>query len=355
MIIPARDAAGTLVEALDSVASQSAGDFEALIVDDRSSDATAEIAAARAAADKRFVLLEAEGEGVSAARNTALAASTGAYVVFLDADDVLTPDSLAVRLAWMRANKGARFVSCMWDAIGPKGEVLAPGMGRLASPRRFDTAFEFPVHIGAVMGVGSLLRQYRFDPARDHGEDHEFLIDVTRNGVTLHPCHEVVLRYRWSAGSAVSANADRHCEALISLWDQYIGPPAPGVRSAPEFAEGWSVDSVRPRQLALLRELAVRQAMHGDAEGVERALRRCAAFDPWAGAERAHLDGESLWFVAARAYLKPFASAALAEQACGAVGALLALADRVRDYPQFAGAVRGFVDQALAAAGELAA
>lgn len=355
VIIPARDAARTLEATLKSLSSQTVADFEALIVNDGSRDATAHIAQGYATADPRFVSLDSEGEGVSAARNTALASSTGAFVAFLDADDVLPPDSLAVRASWMRENLGARLVSCMWDVIGPNGELLAPDMGKLPGPRRFDTAFEFPVHIGAVMGVGSLVRQFRFDPARDHGEDHEFLIDVTRSGVTLHPCHKVVLHYRWRADSAVSAHAERHCDALIGLWDQYLGPAALGVQRADEFAQGWSEDSVRPRQLALLRELAVHQALHGDADGVERALRRCTALDAWGASERAQLDADSLWLVAARAHLKPVRSAELGERVCGAVAALLALADRVREQPRFAGAVRGFVDQALAAAGELAA
>lgn len=98
VLVPAFNAAATLRETLASVQQQSFKDFEVVVVDDGSSDDSADIAAAFAAADQRFTLIRQENAGVAAARNAALAASRGSWVAPLDADDLWHPDKLARQL-----------------------------------------------------------------------------------------------------------------------------------------------------------------------------------------------------------------------------------------------------------------
>lgn len=87
-----------LEEAVSSIQSQSFRDWELLIVDDGSSDQTPSIAASLAAADPRIRVLGHAGggtRGMSASRNLGLQGASGAYVAFLDADDVWLPRKLA--------------------------------------------------------------------------------------------------------------------------------------------------------------------------------------------------------------------------------------------------------------------
>jgi len=99
VITPARNAERTLAQCLDSLLAQTRPDWEALIVDDRSADGTAAIIAGYAARDGRFRGLTGPGRGVSAARNAGLAAARGRRVLFLDADDWIAPEFMAVMLA----------------------------------------------------------------------------------------------------------------------------------------------------------------------------------------------------------------------------------------------------------------
>ena len=94
VVIPAYNAEKYIEETFSSLRAQTLTDWEALIVDDGSTDATAQIAEKASASDARFRLLQQENAGVSAARNHGLHEAQGTYILFLDSDDTLTADAL---------------------------------------------------------------------------------------------------------------------------------------------------------------------------------------------------------------------------------------------------------------------
>lgn len=91
IVIPAYNAARTLAATLDSVRAQTLADFEAIVVDDGSTDETTQIAAAVACVDSRFRLIRKTNSGVADARNAGLMNSTAQLIAPLDADDVWHP------------------------------------------------------------------------------------------------------------------------------------------------------------------------------------------------------------------------------------------------------------------------
>ena len=125
-VIPARNAAATLAQTLNSLLAQSETDWEALIVDDGSHDETPQLIAAHAACDARFLALRGSGtEGVSAARNVGLAQARGRRVVFLDSDDWIAPGFLAHMHTALDAAPGAAAAYCDHQRVMPDG-ALAP-------------------------------------------------------------------------------------------------------------------------------------------------------------------------------------------------------------------------------------
>ena len=99
MIVAAWNSAATLRAAVASVLDQSEVPLECVVVDDGSTDGTAEILAALSADDPRVVPVTSPGnEGVSAARNRGLAVARGEWLAFLDADDRLVSGGLAAML-----------------------------------------------------------------------------------------------------------------------------------------------------------------------------------------------------------------------------------------------------------------
>lgn len=96
VVIPVYNAGEYLRGALDSLRAQSYRNFEAILVEDGSTDGSAEVCREYVAKDARFRLVAQTNAGVSAARNAGIDASRGSWIAFSDADDLLYPDSLSL-------------------------------------------------------------------------------------------------------------------------------------------------------------------------------------------------------------------------------------------------------------------
>ena len=96
VIIPAHNTAQYLDRCLQSLQAQSFTDWEAVCVDDGSTDETGVLLDRYAAEDSRFLVLHQPQSGVSAARNAAMPKVSGKYVVFLDSDDFLHPQMMEI-------------------------------------------------------------------------------------------------------------------------------------------------------------------------------------------------------------------------------------------------------------------
>lgn len=95
VIIPAYNAENTIRQSVDSLLAQTWSDFEAIIVEDGSSDHTRQILQDLEASDSRIrVIYKNKNEGLSAGRNSGIQAARGNYIGFLDSDDWIEPDLL---------------------------------------------------------------------------------------------------------------------------------------------------------------------------------------------------------------------------------------------------------------------
>ena len=94
VIIPMYNTEAFIKDCLDSLIAQTFSDFEAIIIDDGSTDGGARIAASYASSDSRFKLIGQPNKGPSEARNTGLKIMRGEYVTFIDSDDCVAPNFL---------------------------------------------------------------------------------------------------------------------------------------------------------------------------------------------------------------------------------------------------------------------
>jgi glycosyltransferase involved in cell wall biosynthesis len=111
IVIPTKNRSDLLRQALDSLRAQTYPNWEALIVDDGSTDDTPKVLAEIAAADPRFRPLRNPGprHGASASRNFGERAAAGKYVIFLDSDDALAPSCLERRVQVMEEEPALDF------------------------------------------------------------------------------------------------------------------------------------------------------------------------------------------------------------------------------------------------------
>jgi glycosyltransferase involved in cell wall biosynthesis len=186
VVIPAYNAARYLAEAIESVLAQTYDPIEVIVVDDGSTDATAEVA-------RRYParLIEGSHGGRSVARNRGIDAAAGAFVAFCDADDVCVPNRIEAQVAYLDAHPEASIVSCLIETF------VDPGMPRPAwlSDWRADTRPGWGT--SALLARRSLLdRIGGFDPAYDLGEDSDLVFRAGEMGAPLEFVDEVLVRYR---------------------------------------------------------------------------------------------------------------------------------------------------------------
>ncbi|MFM0479909.1 glycosyltransferase family 2 protein [Paraburkholderia strydomiana] len=96
IIVPAYNVQDYIEEALQSIAGQSFTDWEAIIIDDGSTDASGAIAKKLCARDPRFRYIRQQNRGQSAARNLGTSVAVGSYLYYMDSDDIIDNDTLSV-------------------------------------------------------------------------------------------------------------------------------------------------------------------------------------------------------------------------------------------------------------------
>ncbi|HIE51246.1 MAG TPA: glycosyltransferase [Armatimonadetes bacterium] len=128
IVLPAYNIAPYLAAALRSVRRQTFADWELLLVDDGSTDATPEIAARHAAADERIRVLRSEHRGLLSALNLGLTAAQGELIARMDGDDLMHRDRLQEQVAYLTAHPEVGVVGCLIRCFPRR--VLREGMQR---------------------------------------------------------------------------------------------------------------------------------------------------------------------------------------------------------------------------------
>ncbi|HEY2860286.1 MAG TPA: glycosyltransferase family 2 protein [Terracidiphilus sp.] len=124
VVVPTYNRGYCIGRTIDSVRAQSHADWELIVVDDGSTDNTAELIKSNYGHDPRVRYLVQENAGVSAARNTGIRASKGDYVAFLDSDDVWKPWKLKVQLGCFQVFPEAGMVWTDFAAVDQSNRIV---------------------------------------------------------------------------------------------------------------------------------------------------------------------------------------------------------------------------------------
>lgn len=206
VIIPAFNAEQHIAEALSSVSAQTYDDWEVIVADDRSTDATPEIAAGFAHVK---VVRTPARTGPSSARNVGVAAADGELLAFLDADDYWLPECLASQVALFDRSGGPRagigIVATNARILGPDGRLLpdtyadymrVPHVIDLTALLRWNAIF-----------VSALTPRHVFDEVGGFAPeilgtgDHDLWIRILERGYKVASNPEPLAVYRVTPGS----------------------------------------------------------------------------------------------------------------------------------------------------------
>ena len=232
VLVPCCNAAEFLADALHSVRNQTFARFECIIVDDASTDSSAEIAKEFANADKRFKLIRlSRNEGISAARNTGIAKALGRWIALLDADDLFMPGRLEELIAIGEAQSADMVVDEQIVTEFPASYSTSRAFG-FSEPAALLTQDEFFAsrlyrrslamgYMKPIMRADFLARiQAAYDPTIHSGEDFLFYADLFAERPKCIATASATYVYRRRRGSL--SRSDEHLHFHAALGERVI-------------------------------------------------------------------------------------------------------------------------------------
>jgi glycosyltransferase involved in cell wall biosynthesis len=216
IVIPCRDYGHFLHEAIQSVRDQTYAHWEIVIADDGSSRDTVDIIRTYAESPEIRALFLSHG-GPSRARNRAIAAARGTYILPLDADDKIGPEYLRQAVALLEADPRLAIVTCQAEYFGAMS-------GRWELP---DYAFP-DILLGNCIFVTSLFRRADWETVggfdetlRDEWEDFDFWLKLIERGGNVHRIPEVHFFYRRGHTSRASKGLDELTPLYVEMFKRH--------------------------------------------------------------------------------------------------------------------------------------
>ena len=222
IIIPIYNGEEFLEQALESVRWQTYANWECILLDDGSTDRTAEICRSWAERDPRFHYHRQENRGLAAARNAGVREAKGSFVQFLDDDDLLLPERLVKCLDVFQREPEAGVVYSDYVCYRP-GEGFSrtlpskiPGQDA-ARALLFEQAITFATYVHVFLFRKEVVGQYPFDESlHSYCEDVECWVRVASGGVRFSYIDDVLVIYRFSPGSLI-ANESRLMSGRVTV------------------------------------------------------------------------------------------------------------------------------------------
>ncbi len=205
-IIPVHNGARYLAETIRSVLDQTLPPLEIIVVDDRSTDASAAVAADFG---EPVRLVRAAHAGVSAARNEGIRLARGDLLAFLDADDLFLPRKLELQVARFRARPELELSSCLTENFWSP-ELVADGLER-------DPVLTAPwprALISWLLRPSLMARVGKFDERMPLSQDVDWNLRAEACGAVAETLPDVLCRRRLHAGNT-TRHARADCRAAV--------------------------------------------------------------------------------------------------------------------------------------------
>jgi glycosyltransferase involved in cell wall biosynthesis len=278
VIIPAYNSVPYISSAIDSALNQTYRDYEVIVVDDGSTDKTAEVIASYSSKIRCFSQANA---GVSSARNRGLSESSGEFIAYLDGDDVWYPQKLERQVAFLDAHAECGLVHSDVTVIDEQESVIHA---------RFNVETARPIPSGYCrqdllrrchIQIPSVIERRRciddiggFDERLIATEDYLHWIMVALKGWAFGYINEPLAKYRWRRGSVMS-NKRLVLEDHVRMFGVIL--PALYVKQSN------SIDQriMRQRLTQAERDLAYMDRVEGDLRSARQRLMRLIQCSPF--------------------------------------------------------------------------
>ena len=183
VIMPVRNGASHIRNAIDSILKQTIRDFELIIIDDGSHDNTSDIVYEFAALDKRIRPLRQSNYGITYSLNQGLRLARGQYIARQDADDISLPNRFEVQLPWLEQHG---FDMCCTRSMSLKHDRPMPRLFWLWLPRLTLLRYMNPhIHGTFLIRKDVLTSVGGYDPSFRFAQDYKLLYDLHASGKSI--------------------------------------------------------------------------------------------------------------------------------------------------------------------------
>lgn len=220
VIMPLYNAALYVEEAVNSVINQTYPYWELIIVDDGSTDNS--LAIANGFFDARIKVLSQKNSGACVARNKALSLAQGAYVKFLDADDLLAPDCLEKQFSQIQTLATNQIPFGDYNYINQAGQITSTYLFEWQLPLAEDGVYFFFIHWEVLITaplhrIESLLAINGFDEQLKRGQESDLHFRLALSGVEFVYCPLHTFSYRnYVSTDRISAQKEQLLEQYLS-------------------------------------------------------------------------------------------------------------------------------------------
>ncbi|MBQ3085964.1 MAG: glycosyltransferase family 2 protein [Clostridia bacterium] len=204
IITPTYNCAKFIAETIDSVRAQTYQNWEMIIVDDCSLDNTKEIVEEYIKTDPRirYHLLE-KNSGAAVARTTAMQLANGAYMAFIDSDDLWTPEKLERQIQWMEEN-GHAFSCTAYEQIDEDGNSLHRVIKTVEKTNYNRLLLDCPVGNSSVVYNVEKMGKFEVPDIRKRNDDALWL-QMLKKEEYIWGMPDVLMKYRIRQNS-ISSN-----------------------------------------------------------------------------------------------------------------------------------------------------
>ncbi|MDR2562943.1 MAG: glycosyltransferase [Prevotellaceae bacterium] len=179
-------------EAIDSILSQSYSNWEMIIVNDGSTDATGSIIDSYTDSRIQHVKIE-KSRDLATVRNHAVSLASGKYIAKLDADDIALPQRIEKQIRFMETNPDYGLCGTWVKTIGKIGKIAYPTNHNLI---KCALLFHSPFIASSVMIKTHLLKQIPYRTEMKFAEDYDLWERLSKAGVKMKNLNEYLVEYR---------------------------------------------------------------------------------------------------------------------------------------------------------------
>ena len=206
--MPVRNEASLLPGCLEDILSQTLSEIELIIVDDGSTDTTAELLKEASQRDSRIRLTHTEHRGIISALNTGLAECHGKYIARMDADDRMNKARLEKQLKLMKSNPELELTGCRMGGFSDSGKITESiekyqsWSNSLISHQQIerDLFAECPIAHPTFFATRQLFNKLGGYSTNPWAEDYDFILRAYKAGAKLAKHPEILLQKYHASG-----------------------------------------------------------------------------------------------------------------------------------------------------------